>query len=111
MLENILHVCINGPAPESKDGQRIIKRVVNSWLKAKNRRKLPKDNKMSVASDVAIKHNAISLQDASVQTEDDPVCVIVEAQQVLSEVRQAMKVMEIEYENCNDSDFEDNSYW
>jgi hypothetical protein len=43
---------------------------------------------------VAIKDNAISLQDASVQTEDDPVCAIVEAQQVLSEVRQAVKVME-----------------
>lgn len=117
MLENVLHVCINGPAPESKDGQRIIKTAVNSWLKAKDRRKLPKVNKISAASDVAIKDNAISLQDASVQTEDDPVCAIVEAQQVLSEVRQVMKVMEIKYENCNDSDFEedsdfeDNSYW
>ena len=35
MLENILHVCINGPALESKDGQGIIKTAVNSWLKAK----------------------------------------------------------------------------
>ena len=35
MLENVLHICINGPAPESKDGQRIIKTAVNSWLKAR----------------------------------------------------------------------------
>ncbi|VDI55299.1 Hypothetical predicted protein [Mytilus galloprovincialis] len=108
MLENILHVCINGPAPESKEGQTIIKAAVDSWLKAKNRRKVAKVNKISGACGVVVKEtlndNVIS-QDASVQTEENP--VIVEAQEVLSEVRQAMKVMAIE--NENDSDFEDES--
>ncbi|CAG2187378.1 unnamed protein product [Mytilus edulis] len=88
MLENILHVCINGPAPESKEGACgvVVKETLND--------------------------NVIS-QDASVQTEENP--VIVEAQEVLSEVRQAMKVMAIENENDSDfedeSDFEDDCCW
>lgn len=111
-----LHVCINGPAPESKEGQTIIKAAVDSWLKAKNRRKVAKVNKISGACGVVVKEtlndNVIS-QDASVQTEENP--VIVEAQEVLSEVRQAMKVMAIENENDSDfedeSDFEDDCCW
>ncbi|CAG2239555.1 unnamed protein product [Mytilus edulis] len=105
-----------GATPESKEGQTIIKAAVDSWLKAKNRRKVAKVNKISGACGVVVKEtlndNVIS-QDASVQTEENP--VIVEAQEVLSEVRQAMKVMAIENENDSDfedeSDFEDDCCW
>lgn len=41
MLEAILHIVIDGPSPDSAEGQSIVRKAVQTWVTAKNRRRLP----------------------------------------------------------------------
>lgn len=109
MLESILHICINGPEPESEEGRKLVKLSVDTWVKAKNRRKLPKLKvKDKGVSSLNVQQEKVTLmQDASMQTDDDP--VIAKAKQVLDEVRCAMKVMALGEVSDNDSDFDEDS--
>lgn len=109
MLESILHICINGPEPESEEGRKLVKLSFDTWVKAKNRRKLPKLKvKDKGVSSLNVQQEKVTLmQDASMQTDDDP--VIAKAKQVLDEVRCAMKVMALGEVSDNDSDFDEDS--
>ena len=109
MLEAILHVCINGPLPDSTDGQSVIKQAVQMWVTSKNRRRLPGkksggrcrnlvDNLPTPASNATKE-----VQDAGVQTDNDTLLHIDqevdEIRQTLVEVRHAVKLMNLGLES------------
>lgn len=110
MLDSILHVCINGAHVEPLEGEALIKRAVTTWTAAKNRRRLParlpaskvQENTMTVTCKETV------LEDASVQTETltEIVTNETEVRQTLNEVRNAMKILELdEMDKLSEDDY------
>ena len=108
MLDSILHVCINGPPVESLEGEALIKRAVTTWTGAKNRRRLPANRApTSKVQENTMTCKAPVLEDASVQTETPTEIVTIETEvrQTLNEVRNAMKILELdEMDNLSEDD-------
>ena len=67
MLESLLHTSINAPNLCSKEGQKIVKLAVKSWLKRKPRRKLPKYKSTAIGNEATTP--VIVIEDAGIQTE------------------------------------------
>ncbi|XP_052241120.1 zinc finger protein 862-like isoform X2 [Dreissena polymorpha] len=64
MLESLMHVCINGPEPNSPEAKQHVKSAVKLWLDKKERRKIPpKQQRASASAPV------LTLVNAGVQTD------------------------------------------
>lgn len=114
MLEAILQVCINGPSADSADGQSLVKQAVQTWVKAKNRRRLPRKSSgvRNIAANPTNNAGGIKeVEDVGVQTDNNVTINLEqedEVKQILVEVRHAMKLMHLELEAEGDSDSDSN---
>ena len=109
MLESMLHISINAPDSTSKEGQKIVKQAVKTWLQMKPRRKLPKYRPAAAARETS----TVVLAEAAVQTE--PVTVVDE-EVLQNAVSAAVKTLNLEEysddeEEEEDSEGEDDCLW
>lgn len=89
MLQSLLQISLNGPALYHEKTNQFIRGSVSSWLKEKNRRKLPKtQSKLNASTTVTSKD--IVLTESSTQTEQE-----LDLKYVEKEYEKAVKVLQL----------------